>query len=198
MKTPNVLIPKPRFYIAYGSNLCQRDMRWRAPDAVPRGRLILDNARLVFRGVADVECEIGHQAQCGLWEISKRDEEALDRYEGVDGGLYCKDEIDIGRGEWALIYTMTATGVYPPSDFYVKTIRQGYRDFGLDQSFLDAAILHSFKRKEPCEQTTARRERQKKTQRYRRLVPVPEALAMKKLARRLKKEDIKNDNDICG
>lgn len=182
-KSPRILRPAPRLMLAYGSNLNKAEMRFRARDARPRGTIILDNARLVFRGVADVECVLDSQAPCGLWEISRADEVALDRYEGVAGGFYVKDEVPLGRGEVALIYTMTATGVFPPPEGYVARVRQGYRDFGLDEAYLDAAIIHAFKRKDPCEQTIARRARQRKSDKFRRLVQMPEALAMKKVDR---------------
>jgi hypothetical protein len=174
-------------YIAYGSNLHIKGMRSRCPDARPVGRIVLDNARLVFRGVADVAYEAGHTVPCGLWRISREDETFLDRYEGVRAGLYDKEYITVD-GEEALIYTMTATGIFPPADFYVGTIRQGYRDFGLDLSCLNEAIRYSFDRKDPCEMTLARRERQRKSEKYSRLVKVPESVAMARLARRVKRE----------
>lgn len=173
-----------RLYIAYGSNLCKMSMRRRCPDAHPIGKFYLTDARLVFRGVADVEYSPGDRVPCGLWRISGQDERELDRYEGVNSGYYYKEygiQIEY-RGEVRkpLIYLMTTRGVYPPSQSYVDTLRRGYADFNLDQSYLDAAIVDCFKRKKPDEQTRARRERQRNNPRTRKLVPMPESVAVRR------------------
>lgn len=176
-----------KLYVAYGSNLCKWSMRRRCPDAVALGKFYLTDAKLVFRGVADVEYSPGDRVPCGLWRISERDEQALDRYEGVSSGMYYKERgLQIQyRGEVhnPLIYLMCSRGIYPPAKEYVETIRQGYEDFNLDQSYLDAAIVDCFRRKKPDEQTMARRERQRNNPRTRRLVPMPESLAMARLVR---------------
>lgn len=169
---------KPRLYLAYGSNLNRREMARRCPDAVPVGWLLLDDARLVFRGVADVIYAPGHQVPCGIWRISRRDEEALDRYEGVRSGFYSKHLLTIGRGEQALIYFMNDWGVAPPSISYVERVREGYQDFGLDEDFLDTAVVHAFKNKRHSEDTLERRSRP-----GHRTVAMPEWLALKRLER---------------
>jgi hypothetical protein len=179
-----------RLYIAYGSNLNKRAMRIRCPAAKSVGKFMLTNARLVFRGVADVEYSPTDKVPCGLWEINRADERTLDTYEGVGSGFYYKEEgIALKfRGERrnALIYLMCSEGVYPPSQGYVDVIRQGYRDFGMDEQYLDQAIARSFLKKEPDEQTMARRERQRQDPRvrFRRLVELPESVALKRLERR--------------
>lgn len=182
-----ILVPKRRLYLAYGSNLHKGDMRQRCPGAKPAGVVWLDNARLVFRGVADVECIPGYRVPCGMWSITPQNEASLDRYEGVAGGFYTKELVDLGEGREALIYMMTAQGIYPPSQYYVDTLRQGYKDFGLPMKYLNAAIFHSFKGKDPCEQTIARRQRQKQSSHQQRLVPMPESLARKRLEQRLER-----------
>jgi hypothetical protein len=179
---PAILVRKPRLYLAYGSNLSRRDMATRCPGAEPAGKMLLDGGRLVFRGVADVSLEIGWQAPVGAWRITPENEAALDRYEGVGTGFYEKEELDLGDGDTALIYLMTATGIMRPSQFYVDVIRQGYRDFGLDQSYLDAAIWHSCHDKDPCPATIARRERQRRSTHQQRLVRIPDATAFRRHA----------------
>lgn len=174
-----------RLYVAYGSNLCKSAMMARCPTAKPLGKFWLTNAKLVFRGVADVEYHPEDRVPCGLWNINQADERALDHYEGVAGGLYYKEEGIIlkyaGRPQNALIYLMKSDGIYPPSQGYVDTIRRGYKDFKLDQSYLDAAIKRSFNEKDPDEQTTERRARQKADRRQARLVKMPESVALKRL-----------------
>lgn len=178
MKT-KAKLPRPRLYLAYGSNLNKAEMARRCPDAKPVGWLMLDDARLVFRGVADVIYAPGHQVPCGIWKISRRDEMALDRYEGVAAGFYSKHELDIGRGEKALIYMMTDYGIAPPSVSYVERVREGYQDFGFDENFLEGAVAHAFKEKEHSEQTLERRSRP-----GHRTVAMPEWLALKRLEQR--------------
>lgn len=175
-----------RLYLSYGSNLCRRSMRIRCPDAKPVGKILLTNSRLVFRGVADVEYCPGSKTPCGIWHISQRDEDALDRYEGVNSGFYYKEygiKVKLKGEEYnPLIYLMRSEGVYPPSQGYVDTLRRGYEDFQLDQSYLDDAIEHSYNAKSPDEQTRSRRQRQRKDSRHAQLVEMPEAVALKRVA----------------
>jgi gamma-glutamylcyclotransferase (GGCT)/AIG2-like uncharacterized protein YtfP len=83
------------YYFAYGSNLNKQQMSWRCPGARPIGKLVLPNARLVFRGVADVEYDDALSVQGGLWKITRACERTLDRYEGVKSGLYRKENIQV-------------------------------------------------------------------------------------------------------
>ena len=105
-------------------------MRIVAPARDTKGKVIwLEDARLVFRGVADVEIIPNYVCPTGLWSITPENERTLDRYEGVAGGLYTKEEVDLGNGKSALIYLMSAQGIYPPSLYYYNCLKQGYRDF---------------------------------------------------------------------
>lgn len=177
-------------YCAYGANLCKRAMRIRCSDARPIGKFMLTNAKLVFRGAADVEYCPGSEVPCGLWMISESDERSLDRCEGVrhndpGAGVYYKETGIVlryqGKPRNALIYLMNSEGIYPPTEFYVETIRKGYRDFGLDEAYLDNAIKESFLLKDPDDQTRSRRERQLSSSHQRRLVEMPEAVLRRRL-----------------
>jgi len=128
---------------AFGSNLNHAHMRARCPNATPIKGLYIDHAKLVFRSVADVMFERGAIAAGGLWEITKECEERLDRYEGVASGLYSKLSIRLlyrGEERDCLFYQMNEEGVMPPSNSYLGIIRQGYRDFGLDERLLNEAV----------------------------------------------------------
>lgn len=168
-----------KLYVAYGSNLAKRQMRQRCPTARPLGKFLMTDARLVFRGVADLEYRPGEVTPCGLWAINQADEAALDRYEGIGLGRYFKsDKLEIefaGRPRKAVIYLMNSEGIYPPSQRYADVLRQGYKDFDLDVRYLEAAIARSFD-KQPDEEIIARRLRQKADPDQRELVKMPEAV----------------------
>lgn len=172
-----------KLYIAYGANTNKSVMRRRCPGARPLGKFLLTNARLVFRGVADLEFDPDSSVPCALWMVDRFDEEALDRYEGLHSGHYFKsEEITLkykGEARPALIYLMTSRGIYPPTAQYVSKIRQGYRDFEMDQSYLNAALRHSYEHKEPTDFEVERRVRQKKQEQ--RLARLPEQIAMDRL-----------------
>ncbi len=102
-------------------------------------------------------------------------------------GLYEKYRIKIDTGETALIYLMNDNGIFPPSAWYAGVIRNGYRNFQLEESFLDEAIRHSFDKKEPSEQTVRRRYRQRMTYQH-RLVRVPEVVASQRLEKQIERQ----------
>jgi len=127
-------------YFAYGSNLNKRQMGTRTPFARSLGSFYLENWRLVFRNVADIEPHEGSVVAVGMWEITKQDEDNLDVYEGYPH-LYRKEDI-LGM----MTYRMNRTNISPPSEVYFNTILEGYRDFGLDEDLLWKALDDSWKR----------------------------------------------------
>jgi hypothetical protein len=139
---------KKKLYIAYGSNLNKAQMTYRCPDAKPLTALNLEHWQLAFRGgdntaVATIEPEPDAMVPVGIWEISKQDEEALDRYEGWPT-LYKKVTFTVpinGKRRRAMVYLLNK-GHEPnlPSKHYFKTICQGYADFGLDENTLIEAV----------------------------------------------------------
>lgn len=138
----DIVIPR-KLYFAYGSNLNKEQMAMRCPDAKPIGTFILSGWRLVFRGVADIEEWSDGVLPVGVWSITDDCEDALDIYEGYPR-LYGKRRFTI-NGKWHITYTMNHNHIAPPSQTYADVIRDGYRDFGLNTSFLDEAIMHSYK-----------------------------------------------------
>ena len=127
-------------YFAYGSNLNMEQMASRTPFATSEGQMYIDNWRLVFRGVADIEPHKGGRLAVGMWKITKPDEDNLDRYEGVKHGLYRKEDI-LGM----MTYRMNSVEIVPPYEDYFNTILEGYRDFGLDDYCLRVAANESGK-----------------------------------------------------
>lgn len=139
-------------YIAYGSNLDCEQMAFRCPGARVVAKSWLHGYRLVFQGHpfnahANVIPEKGQDVPVTIWEITKQDEATLDRYEGVKGGYYTKEYLDVevdGRMETALIYIMTPNPYGIPTDSYLRTISRGYRDFNFDLRVLKRALIHAY------------------------------------------------------
>ena len=139
-------------YFAYGSNLNKGQMSRRCPAAKPLCGYVLEDWRLVFRGVADIEPAPGQNVQGGIWEITDTCEAALDRYEGISPGktvgMYYKHYIpvEVTRNgsrvvEDMLVYLMTDTErLRMPGRSYYESIVDGFRDFGLDESALPYAL----------------------------------------------------------
>ncbi len=147
-----------KIYLAYGSNLNMRQMRQRCPRATPIAKFLLQDWRLVFRGVADIIEEPGAEVAVGAWRITRECEAALDRYEGFrahdpEGSMYRKVYIDMNEpisGEHrVMFYTMNSTGIMPPSEGYFDSILEGYNDFRLPRKLLFAALRASYDDKAP-------------------------------------------------
>ena len=146
-----------RYYLAYGSNLNIAQMQFRCPDAVIAGTAVIPDYELLFKGsltgaYLTIEPRQGAQVLVGVWEVSLADELKLDRYEGFPNFYYKKDirlpVADIRTGKTKLhdgfVYIMhedRKLGV--PTDMYVRTCLEGYRDFGFDTDFLLAAYDRS-------------------------------------------------------
>ena len=123
-----------KYYLAYGSNLNMDQMAHRCPDARPAGNYKIEGYGLVFRrGYLTIEPAEGKSVPVGIWEISEADEKALDRYEGYPR-FYRKEYFDLpyyDRTIPCLVYIMQdGYPIHEPSDAYMQTVRDGYRDFG--------------------------------------------------------------------
>ena len=146
-----------RYYLAYGSNLNVRQMRMRCPTARMIGTATLENYRLMFKGsktgsYLTIEPEEGCSVPVGVWEVSARDELALDRYEGYPT-FYYKKELELPitgivtgkvRQRNAFVYIMhedRQLGV--PSNLYMRICMEGYSDYGFDYDALWDAYEYS-------------------------------------------------------
>lgn len=137
---------KNTLYIAYGSNLNVGQMAHRCPDAEAVGTGVIPNYRLTFKALganafATIEpCE-GESVPVAVWRISKRDEMALDRYEGYPAH-YGRERMDVlmdddGESVEGLVYIMNLRAVpCLPSQGYFDAVLSGYRSFGLDEQKL--------------------------------------------------------------
>ena len=145
-----------KLYIAYGSNLNMEQMRYRCPTAQFQGTGVIADYELQFKGSpynahATIAPAEGQSVPVGIWNIQKPDESRLDFYEGYhkNGYRYYDKEtisvkMDNGSTISGMVYIMD-----PKMDFgmpnrgYVNTIRQGYRDCGMDSAVLEQAIEKS-------------------------------------------------------
>ena len=137
---------KKKYYLAYGSNLNVDQMSIRCPGAKRISSLYLSGYKLVFRGVADFEKDTNSKLALGLWEISKKHEKTLDRYEGVNSGLYKKILwlIEFKNVQYkALIYKMNSDSIGSPYESYKETINDGFDDFKLNKKYLEDSLLHA-------------------------------------------------------
>ncbi len=139
-----------RYYLAYGSNLNMEQMKNRCPTAKAVGTAVLQNHSLTFRGSGSgyylsIDPKIGGKVPVGVWEVTAADEAALDHYEGYPR-FYSKDELTVdvtplkggtARTVKAFMYFMNEDSeIGLPSEFYLKTCLQGYKDFGFDKRTL--------------------------------------------------------------
>jgi hypothetical protein len=145
-----------RYYIAYGSNLSVGQMAHRCPDARVVGTAVLYGWQLLFKGCATIEPNVEKNTPVLVWEISEKDEQSLDRYEGFPDFYYKKElEVEVFPKEGgqpvrltAMVYIM-AEGhrLGEPSRSYYKVLADGYRDFHFPIHILEQALADSIGRK---------------------------------------------------
>ncbi len=90
-------------YAAYGSNMDPEQMQERCPHSPARGTGWLEGWRLTFGGedlgwegaLATVVEDPGSRVFVMLYEVSPRDEQTLDKWEGADNGLYRKIRVRV-------------------------------------------------------------------------------------------------------
>jgi gamma-glutamylcyclotransferase (GGCT)/AIG2-like uncharacterized protein YtfP len=117
-------------YAAYGSNLDPERMGVRAPHSPLYGTGWLVGWRLTFGGedvsfegpLGTVVEEEGHQVYVALYDLTPADEESLDKWEGVDIGLFRKLRVRVQTLEGdvaAWIYVLDAYEGGLPSARYL-------------------------------------------------------------------------------
>lgn len=145
---------KEKIYIAYGSNLNLPQMAQRCPTAKVLGATEIKDYELLFRGsrtgsYATVEPCQGKSVPVLLWAVGKKDELALDRYEGYPT-FYEKESMSVvmdGQSVDAFVYVMTAGHrLGMPSQQYVDTIAEGYKTAGFNVTVLENAITETAQR----------------------------------------------------
>ena len=131
------------YYFAYGSNLHHLQMKRRCPKCVFVKKITLKNYKLTFRsryGAADIEKKMGKKVYGALYIISKTAERRLDAYEEFPF-LYKKMYFKYQNNKVMTYIMRKKTKVVPPTNRYLNTIRQGYKDCKLNIKSLNAALL---------------------------------------------------------
>lgn len=137
-----------KLYIAYGSNLNLVQMAARCPSATILGVGRLNNWELLYRGRegnahATIARKKGSSVPVLVWSIQPMDEYRLDRYEGYPR-YYFKQNVMVdinGQKKKAMVYIMDLhQRAARPSQSYVETIRQGYRDNDLDMDYFEDSL----------------------------------------------------------
>ena len=141
---------KRKKYMAYGSNLNLKQMKFRCPTAKVIGIGEVKGYELLFKGspygaFATIEPKEGAKVPVLIWEVGPEDENSLDRYEGYPKH-YGKEmlPVDTVNGvENVMVYIMTeGRNIGMPSEFYLDVIKEGYREAGFDIEILNASVEH--------------------------------------------------------
>lgn len=136
---------KKQLYIAYGSNINLKQMAYRCPHSKVVGTSEINDFELEFRGVATIVPNKGAAVPVLIWELDERDLPTLNKYEGWPR-LYRQENMEFeldGRTFEGMAYLMNRGEISPPSQQYYNTILQGYRENGLDESYLQKALENS-------------------------------------------------------
>lgn len=136
---------KKQLYIAYGSNINLEQMAYRCPHSKVLGTAEIKDYELEFRGVATIVPNKGARVPVLIWELDERDLPNLNRYEGYPR-LYRQEKMSFelnGKSCKGMAYLMNYGELSPPSQMYYNTILQGYRENGLDESYLITALENS-------------------------------------------------------
>lgn len=144
------------YYLAYGSNLNVEQMTQRCPSAKIIGTAEIKDYELLFRGSVTgshltIARKKGGLVPAGVWDISGKDEETLDRYEGCPN-FYYKTTMKVpitrldGTAEEAecFIYIMHEyrdLGV--PNKYYLHLCLDGYKYFGFPERLIYLAMEKS-------------------------------------------------------
>lgn len=140
-------------YIAYGSNMSLEQMKNRCPDARLIGVGRIAGAQLKFFIHATMERSRikGASVPVAVWEISERDEQWLDIYEGYPT-YYIKESWPVMMCDGSLltgmIYLMNRKRLGAPSMAYYEGIRSAYEALGLQSEIgtvLEPALRRSIR-----------------------------------------------------
>lgn len=145
---------KKQLYIAYGSNINLEQMAFRCPHSKVVGMSEIKNFELEFRGVATIVPKENASVPVLIWELDERDLPTLNKYEGYPS-FYRQEKMKFklnGKHCEGMAYLMNRGTISPPSQQYYNTILQGYRENGLDESYLQTALENSLQQEKFMEE----------------------------------------------
>ena len=145
---------KKQLYIAYGSNINLEQMAYRCPHSKVVGTSEIKGYELEFREVATIVPKENMVVPVLIWELDDRDLSILNRYEGHPH-LYRQEKMPFelnGKSCEGMAYLMNRGTISPPSPQYYNTILQGYRENGLDETYLETALENSIYHKQLMEE----------------------------------------------
>ena len=128
------------YYFAYASNLNRKQMLERCPDSKPKFVATLPNYNLIFAGwsrkrrggVATIRRFGGEKVLGGIYDISEKCLQKLDRYEEGYDRLKVTVFTEVDEPIEAITYIKSGQlEETQPSKEYLAIIQQGYRDWGL-------------------------------------------------------------------
>ena len=146
---------KKQLYIAYGSNINLEQMAYRCPHSKVVGTSEIKGFELEFRGVATIVPKENMKVPVLIWELDDRNLPILNRYEGHPH-LYRQEKMPFemdGKSYEGMAYLMNHGTISPPIPQYYNTILQGYRENGLDESYLETAMENSIYHKQFMEES---------------------------------------------
>jgi hypothetical protein len=134
-------------YFAYGSNMDRDAMRARCPGSTPVGPARLARHRLVImrEGYASVMRDPRRDVWGLLWDLALADMPALDRYEGLAGGLYLKVMQPVlapAGSRRALVYVGRNAGPGLPRPGYMQAVIAAARSAGLPSDYISDLACH--------------------------------------------------------
>ena len=137
-------------YIAYGSNMSPKQMRYRCPGAQFVGTGLLRGYQLEFNRHATIVESSNHAAAVpvAVWEITLVHEHSLDRYEGYPRyyqKITCTVDMKTGEHIQGMAYQMSEFAPNPPDRFYFEGICDAYEALGL-RSEIESALLPALMR----------------------------------------------------
>ncbi|GJD49833.1 hypothetical protein OPKNFCMD_2568 [Methylobacterium crusticola] len=127
-------------YFAYGSNMDRAAMARRCPSSalLGLGRLHRHRPVILREGYASVLRDPAATVWGVVWDLALADVPALDRYEGVAGGLYVKAQQPVamaGGVRRALIYLGRGSGGVPRPG-YLEGVVAAARANGLPEAYV--------------------------------------------------------------
>lgn len=127
-------------YFAYGANMDIADMAKRAPNSRPLGLARLPRHRFIImkEGYASVIRDPRCMVYGMLWDLAMADLKPLDRFEGLDRGLYTKinQPVIVATGaKRALVYVASSAEPGRPRPGYLESILKAAEEIGLPPAY---------------------------------------------------------------